>query len=51
MSPANPILWDVLIHLLGNRGDGTDSVVRLTAAIALRECIDVRGAPLHPVVN
>jgi hypothetical protein len=42
-SPANdPTVWDILIHLLRDRGPGTDSVVRLTAATALRECIDVR---------
>ncbi|KAJ6628769.1 armadillo-type protein [Mycena sp. CBHHK59/15] len=39
-SPVNVILWQVLIHLLRDRGPGTDAVVRLTAAIALRECID-----------
>ncbi|KAG1815549.1 ARM repeat-containing protein [Suillus subaureus] len=40
-SPANdPNVWDILIHLLRDRGPGTDSVVRLTAATALRECID-----------
>jgi hypothetical protein len=42
-SPANnPRVWDVLIHLLQDRGPGTDAVVRLTAAVALRECVDVR---------
>ncbi|KAJ7498772.1 armadillo-type protein [Mycena latifolia] len=40
MSPTNDLLWQVLIHLLRDRGPGSDSVVRLTAAIALRECID-----------
>lgn len=40
-SPANdPNVWEILIHLLRDRGPGTDSVVRLTAATALRECID-----------
>lgn len=40
-SPANdPNVWDILIHLLQDRGPGTDSVVRLTAATALRECVD-----------
>lgn len=40
-SPANdPNVWEILIHLLRDRGLGTDSVVRLTAATALRECID-----------
>lgn len=42
-SPANdPNVWDILLHLLRDRGPGTDSVVRLTAATALRECVDVR---------
>ncbi|KAJ7180251.1 armadillo-type protein [Mycena crocata] len=39
-SPTNTLLWEVLLHLLTDRGTGSDSVVRLTAAIALRECID-----------
>lgn len=47
-SPAdNPKIWEVLVHLLKDRGQGTDVVVRLTAAIALRECVDVRR--FHPV--
>jgi hypothetical protein len=42
-SPANdPNVWDILTHLLQDRGPGTDSVVRLTAATALQECVDVR---------
>jgi hypothetical protein len=40
-SPNSPRIWEVLIHLLKDRGPGTDSVVRLTAATALRECLDV----------
>ncbi|KAJ7094628.1 armadillo-type protein [Mycena belliarum] len=40
ISSTNDLLWQVLLHLLRNREAGTDSVVRLTAAIALRECID-----------
>jgi hypothetical protein len=45
-SPANnPRVWDVLVYLLQDRGPGTDAVVRLTAAVALRECVDVRLAP------
>ncbi|KAG1752648.1 ARM repeat-containing protein [Suillus paluster] len=40
-TPANdPKVWEILIHLLRDRGPGTDSVVRLTAATALRECVD-----------
>ncbi|CAL1700530.1 unnamed protein product [Somion occarium] len=39
-SPNNPMVWEVLVHLLRDRGPGTDAVVRLTAAVAIRECID-----------
>ncbi|EGN93009.1 hypothetical protein SERLA73DRAFT_116383 [Serpula lacrymans var. lacrymans S7.3] len=41
-SPANdPNIWEVLVHLLRDRGPGSDAVVRLTAAGALRECVDI----------
>jgi len=40
-SPNNPKVWQILVHLLQDRGPGTDAVVRLTAAVALRECVDV----------
>lgn len=36
----DPRIWEVLVHLLKDRGPGTDSVVRLTAAMALKECLD-----------
>ncbi|KAI0776057.1 ARM repeat-containing protein [Trametes elegans] len=36
----NPKLWQVLVHLLQDQGPGSDAVVRLTAAIAIRECVD-----------
>ncbi|KAI0677486.1 ARM repeat-containing protein [Trametes maxima] len=36
----NVKLWQVLVHLLQDEGPGSDAVVRLTAAIALRECVD-----------
>ncbi|OCH87913.1 ARM repeat-containing protein [Obba rivulosa] len=39
-SPNNRNIWEVLVHLLQDRGPGTDAVVRLTAAVALRECVD-----------
>ncbi|KAG6911227.1 hypothetical protein DXG01_003094 [Tephrocybe rancida] len=39
-SPNNPKLWEVLVHLLKDRGPGTDYVVRLTAVVAIKECID-----------
>lgn len=45
-SPNNPRLWEILAFLLQDRGPGTDAVVRLTAAIAIRECVDVGRRPL-----
>ena len=41
----NTVLWQVLVHLLQDQGPGSDAVVRLTAAIAIRECVDVRSLP------
>ena len=41
--PANDAkIWQVLLYLLQDRSQGSDEVVRLTAAMALRECVDVR---------
>ncbi|KAF9451646.1 ARM repeat-containing protein [Macrolepiota fuliginosa MF-IS2] len=39
-SPANPLIWAILVHLLTDRGPSTDTVVRLTAATALKDCMD-----------
>ncbi|KAJ8523493.1 hypothetical protein ONZ45_g125 [Pleurotus djamor] len=39
-TPNNPHIWQILLQLLRDRGPGTDSVVRLTAAVALGECVD-----------
>ncbi|RDB22808.1 Importin-11 [Hypsizygus marmoreus] len=39
-SPNNPRIWEILVYLLKDRGPGTDAVVRLTAAVALKECLD-----------
>ncbi len=36
-----PVAWQIIMHLMSDRGPGTDTVVRLTAAMALRECVDV----------
>ncbi|PIL37210.1 hypothetical protein GSI_00903 [Ganoderma sinense ZZ0214-1] len=36
----NTTLWRVLVHLLQDQGPGSDAVVRLTAAINIRECVD-----------
>lgn len=40
-SPNNPKVWQLLVGLLQDHGPGTDGVVRLTAAVALKECLDV----------
>ncbi|KAL0577074.1 hypothetical protein V5O48_004917 [Marasmius crinis-equi] len=40
LDPNNPKIWEILVHLLGKHGGGTDTVVRLTAATAIREGID-----------
>jgi hypothetical protein len=40
------MIWEVLVHLLKDRGPGTDPVVRLTAVVALKECLDV-CYPIH----
>ncbi|KAG5716692.1 Importin-11 [Termitomyces sp. T112] len=38
--PNNLKIWEVLVHLLKDRGQGTDYVVRLTAVVAIKECLD-----------
>ena len=40
-SPQNPIIWQILAYLLNERSAGTDLVVRVSAAMALRRCLDV----------
>lgn len=49
-TPNSPLIWEVLLYLLQDRGPGTDSVVRLTAAVAIRECVDVSEFTLHLLV-
>lgn len=49
---SDPIIWEILVHLLQDRGPGSDTVVRLTAANALRECVDVSIAiTVHWLLN
>lgn len=48
LNPNMPVVWQIIMHLLSDRGPGTDTVVRLTAAMALRECVDV-GALLSSI--
>lgn len=38
---SDPTIWEILVHLLQDRSVGSDAVVRLTAANALRECVNV----------
>ncbi|KAF8746019.1 hypothetical protein AX14_004306 [Amanita brunnescens Koide BX004] len=40
-------IWEILVHLLQDRDVGTDTVVRLTAAMALRECVDTVDFDVH----
>ena len=37
----NARVWEILLHLLRGGGSSTETAVRLTAASALRVCIDV----------
>ncbi|KAI0347520.1 ARM repeat-containing protein [Trametopsis cervina] len=39
-TPNNPKVWEVLAFLLQDKSEGSDAVVRLTAAVALKECVD-----------
>ncbi|KAF8450539.1 ARM repeat-containing protein [Boletus edulis BED1] len=40
---SDPVIWEILVHLLQDRGSGSDAVVRLTAANAVRECVNTVG--------
>ncbi|WOO78855.1 Importin-11 [Vanrija pseudolonga] len=35
------LVWQILIHLLAERGEASDAAVNLTAAIAVKECVDL----------
>lgn len=37
-----PIVWNGLTHLLSDRGEGSDIAVRLSAAQAIKQSVDVR---------
>lgn len=37
----NTRIWDVLLFLLSNRSEASDPAVRLTAVVAITECVDV----------
>jgi hypothetical protein len=36
-----PAVWQMLLHLLTVRGEASDLAVTISAAMALKECIDV----------
>lgn len=36
-----PLVWQILLHLLSERGESTDMAVHLTAAVSIKECVDV----------
>ncbi|KAJ7590824.1 armadillo-type protein [Mycena floridula] len=38
-APNNPLVWETLGYLMTDRQQGTDVVVRLTAAVAMGECV------------
>jgi hypothetical protein len=44
-----PLVWQILVHLLAERGESSDMAVRLTAAIAFKNCVDVR--PIQDVAD
>ncbi|KAL7423456.1 hypothetical protein Q5752_001036 [Cryptotrichosporon argae] len=37
----SPLVWQVLLHLLSERSDSTDVAVQLSAAVAIKECVDL----------
>lgn len=34
-------MWQILVHIIAERGESSDMAVRLTAAVAIKECVDV----------
>lgn len=42
LSDSKAKVYEVLVQLMQSQGEGSDPVVRLTAATALKDCIDVR---------
>lgn len=41
-----PLVWEILLHLLAERGEASDMAVNLTAAIAVKESVDVSAMSL-----
>ncbi|KAL0242199.1 hypothetical protein I308_105828 [Cryptococcus tetragattii IND107] len=40
------IVWQLLLHLLSERGDASDRAVTLSAAVAIKECVDLWELPI-----
>jgi hypothetical protein len=36
------LVWQILVHLLNERGETTDKAVQLSAALAIKKSVDVR---------
>ncbi|OCF32339.1 hypothetical protein I316_06007 [Kwoniella heveanensis BCC8398] len=41
-----PLVWQMLLHLLSKRGESSDKAVQLTAAIAIKESVDLWELPI-----
>ncbi|KAN0097466.1 Armadillo-type fold [Tylopilus felleus] len=37
---SDPVVWEILVHLLQDSSSGSHDIVRYTAADAIRECVD-----------
>ncbi|RXK35686.1 hypothetical protein M231_07059 [Tremella mesenterica] len=42
----SPLLWQVLLQLLTERGEASDMAVRLSAALAVKQSVDAWGQPI-----
>ncbi|ODO04862.1 hypothetical protein I350_05472 [Cryptococcus amylolentus CBS 6273] len=41
-----PVIWQMLMYLLSERGSSSDKAVNLTSAIAVKECVDLWELPI-----
>ena len=41
------VIWQILVHLLSERGQYSDRAVSLAAAQAIKESVDVRTIPVR----
>lgn len=40
-------VWEILLRLLGGRDDGSDIAVNISAALAIKECVDLWELPIE----